>query len=62
MVNNPVIVRPDDDEVFKLLHEGNKLLTLQEDERITFEADRFCDLTYLMVCFKSIVKALTLLV
>jgi hypothetical protein len=52
IANNPIIVRPTDEEVFDLLHEGNKLLILQEDERITFEADTYCDLTFMDISLR----------
>ncbi|KAI6190494.1 Guanylate cyclase [Aphelenchoides bicaudatus] len=47
MENNPVIVHNNDDVVFDLLHKGNKLLVLQDDERMRFDADKFCDLIYM---------------
>jgi hypothetical protein len=54
MANNPIIVGSDDDKVFDLVHEGNKLLILQDDERMSFEANTFCDLIFMNVSVKCV--------
>lgn len=51
MQNNPVQWFDSSDKVFNAVREGNNILVLQDDEKMAFDADKYCDFVYMPVCF-----------
>ncbi|KAI6184984.1 hypothetical protein M3Y97_00655500 [Aphelenchoides bicaudatus] len=56
MVNNPVIELESEEQVLNALADGNKLVVMQDDERIYFRARAYCDYIFMNSPFPANTK------
>jgi hypothetical protein len=47
MAHNPLIVVGSEEEALESIANGNKLLIMQDDERILFKAQHYCDYIFM---------------